>query len=542
MAMSNRPHILWLSFEDTSPRFGCYGDPLARTPNVDRLAAEGCIYPNTFSTAPVCAPARSAIITGMYAVSIGAQHQRTTHTNENLPELPTPYECVPPHFVRLIPEYLRAAGYYCTNNIKTDYQFTPPASAWNHMANDAHWRNRPDSEQPFFSVFNLDVTHESYMWDQKFTGPLITDPSKVTVPPYLPDTPRVRETIARQYDNIAKNDTRAGQLLKELEEDGLAENTVVFLWSDHGEGMPRAKRWPYDTGIRVPMIVRYPGHVKQGQTNERLVSTLDLGPTVLSLAGLPIPNHLQGKPFVGPKEQPRDHIFATRDRYDTSYDHVRVVRDDRYKYMRHGLPGTQPYDTWQPYRNRHAANQEIWRLHGEDKLTGPQRWFFEPRPAEALYDTQVDPWEIHNLADDPAHAETLEQMRTVMDEYVAKYDRYGDVDERAMVRQWWAKKKQPVTAPPRVVGYDALEVGQQAIVPDDTRRVPILLNLICATQGASIVWTLDPEADLEKEWQLYTGPIRITAPGPIILRAQAHRIGFKPSEIVELQINLNETP
>ena len=161
---ANRPNILWISFEDTSPRYGCYGDPVARTPNVDRLAAAGCRYPNGFSTSGVCAPARCAVITGMYAASIGGHHMRTSHTNQHTPELPTPYEAVPPHYVRCFTEYLRAVGYYCTNNVKTDYQFVPPATAWDELSPEAHWRNRPDPDQPFFAVFNPTTTHESGMW------------------------------------------------------------------------------------------------------------------------------------------------------------------------------------------------------------------------------------------------------------------------------------------------------------------------------------------------------------------------------------------
>ena len=249
-----RPNILWISFEDTSPRFGCYGDPIAKahnlTPNVDRLAAEGCRFPNAFSVAPVCAPSRSAIITGMYPTAIGAHHMRTTHNNHNTSDMPTPYECCPPHYVKLLPEYLRAAGYYCTNHTKTDYQFQPPISSWHDNSRQGHWRNRPDPDQPFFAVFNnagghnAPTTHESGMWPNVFEkqhgrlDPKI-DPASVEVPPYLPDTPVVRETIARQYDNIALTDQWVGGLLQQLEEDGLADNTIVFIWSDHGEGLPR---------------------------------------------------------------------------------------------------------------------------------------------------------------------------------------------------------------------------------------------------------------------------------------------------------------
>jgi len=292
----NTMNILWISLEDTSPRFGCYGDPIALTPNIDKLAAEGARYPNAFSTAGVCAPSRSAIITGMYQTSIGTQHMRTAHTNPATPELPTPYEAVPPPYVKTFTEYLRAAGYYCTNNSKTDYQFTAPVTAWDECNNDAHWRNR-GKDQPFFSVFNPTVTHESGMWPKE-GKPLVTDPDSVTLPPYLPNTAKSREALARHYDNLAEADRYVGQLLRQLEEDGLAEETIVFLWSDHGEGLPRAKRWTYDASIRVPLIVRWSGQLEAGVVNEQLVSLIDLAPTVLSLAGLNIPAHLQGQAFI----------------------------------------------------------------------------------------------------------------------------------------------------------------------------------------------------------------------------------------------------
>ena len=276
-----RPNILWVSFEDTNPFYGCYGDPVARTPVVDRLAAEGCRWPLAFSTAGVCAPARSAVITGMYPISIGTHHMRTTHVQPETPELPTPYSALLPAHVKCFTEYLRAAGYYCTNNAKSDYQFRRPRSAWDESSQDAHWRNRPDPDQPFFAVFNPTNTHESGMWPGAVEK-LTFDPADVVVPPTFPDTPRVREALAQMYTQIEIADTRFGELLAELDADGLAENTLVAHWSDHGP-LPRGKRWPYDSGIHIPMIVRWPGHIEAGSVSDRLVSTLDLGPSTARL-------------------------------------------------------------------------------------------------------------------------------------------------------------------------------------------------------------------------------------------------------------------
>jgi len=283
-----RPNVLWITLEDTSPRLGCYGDNLARTPHIDRLAAEGRLFPHAFSTAAVCSPSRSAVITGMYATAIGAHHHRTSTVRADVPGLPTPYAAVPPPYVKPFTEYLRASGYYCTNNAKTDYQFRPPFTAWDECGQQAHWRHR-GTGQPFFAVFNVGVTHESGMWQD--ARPLKTDPAAVTLPPYLPDTPRSRVALARHYDNLAEADRRVGELLAELEESGAAPHTAVFLWSDHGEGLPRGKSWLYDSGIRVPLIVRWSGALEPGGVDSGLVSMIDLGPTVArSVPAAPLPS------------------------------------------------------------------------------------------------------------------------------------------------------------------------------------------------------------------------------------------------------------
>lgn len=538
-ATDRRPNVLWISFEDTYPFYGCYGDPVARTPNVDRLAAEGCRYPNAFSTAPVCAPARCAVITGMYAVSIGAHHMRTSHPRPH-DTAAFPYEVCPPPHVRCFTEYLRAAGYYCTNNHKTDYQFNPPRTAWDDCSKTAHWRNRPDPDQPFFAVFNPTNTHESGMWEDKDIE-LSVDPAAVPVPPYLPDTPRVRESIARMYSQLAIADQRMGELLAQLEEDGLADNTIIMHWSDHGP-MPRGKRWPYDSGIRVPMIVRWPDrlrprNVKPGSVDERLVSTIDLGPTVLSLAGVEIPVHLQGRAFLGPRAAPpRDYVFASRDRYDVSYDMIRAARDRRFKYLRNYLPQLEKA-MWVPYRNQHPIMQEIYRLHLEGRLEGPQRIMMQTsRLAEELYDTHADPHELHNLAADPAYAGDLARLGAATDAWLAEVGDMGRIDEYEMVRRWWPGGKQPRTSKPLLIPIAPGCWGDQTVMkPEDVARPvtgeytgPMLVQLTCGTQGASIAYTT--EAGDAARWQLYAGPIRIEKGKTVTIRARACRIGYQESE------------
>lgn len=524
--MISRPNILWVFFEDTNPFYGCYGDPIAKTPVLDKLASEGCLWNRCFSTAGVCAPSRSAIITGMYAISIGTMHHRTTHQNKATPELPTPYSAVIPHFAKCLPEYLRAKGYYCTNNAKTDYQFDPPFTAWDELGLNAHWRGRPDKDQPFFAVYNLNRTHESGMWeglDIKIT----VDPNEIPLPPYFPDTPKVRDSMARMYSNIEHHDALFGKILKRLEDDGLADNTIVFHSSDHGP-MPRGKRWPYDSGLHVPLIVRWPAGLDAGSKNENLVSTIDLGPTVLSLAGIEVPGHMQGQAFLGSQSKPnRKHIYASRDRHDESYDMVRAVRDKRFKYMRNFRPDL-PFSPWVPYQNRHPIMQELWRLEGEEKLTGPQKLIFQnSRSVEELYDTQADPYEINNLAGKPEHQETLEQLRVLLEEWRNDVGDMGEIDEAEMVHRWYPNGKRPTTAKPIFVPIGPESYGQKPSLEGGDFQGPLLLQLHCATQGASIGYRLD--GDKESNWRLYMGPIRL-ASGQTGISAKAIRIGYLESD------------
>ncbi len=523
--MSKLPNILWISFEDTFPFYGCYGDRVARTPNLDRLAAEGCRWPNAFSTAGVCAPARSAVITGMYPTSIGTHHMRTSHTCPEMPELPTPYETVVPHYVKCIPEYLRAAGYFCTNCKKTDYQFNPPVTAWDELGDTAHWRNRPDPDQPFFAVFNLNDTHESMMWPEN-TPEITFDPADMTVPPYYPDTPKVRETIARVYTRIEHNDRILGKLLKQLEDDGLAENTIVFHWSDHGP-LPRGKRYPYDAGIHVPMFVRGVSGIEPGTVSEQLVSTVDLGPTVLSLAGVEIPCHMQGRAFLGMQAAPeREYIFASRDRHDETYDRVRAVRDKRFKYIRNWYP-QQSITAWTPYLYHNPIMQELWRMHLTNELDETQELFFQcPRPVEELYDTLNDPYEINNLAKAPAHKAELVRLRGALDNWIAETGDLGAISEFEMIRRWYPDGKQPVTAAPVFIPISAEDYGETIANGSIRIPAPAALQIISATQGASIAYKTDPFAS---HWNLYTEPLRIHSGEALTVTAKAIRIGYQES-------------
>jgi N-sulfoglucosamine sulfohydrolase len=524
-----RPNIIWISNEDMSPHIGAYGDPIARTPVLDRLARESIRYTHAFTTAPVCAPSRAAIITGMYQTTLGAQHMRTTE--DRVPELPGPYLAVPPFYVKAFPEYLRAAGYFTSNRAKTDYQFGEPFTIWDDLGPGEHWRNRSDKSQPFFSVFNLNVTHESQIFP---TSParkgkaLITDLERVIVPPYYPDTPLIRQELARMYDNIADMDMQVGEILKQLEADGLADNTIVFYWSDHGDGVPRSKRSLYDSGLRVPLMIRWPkmSPAIAGSRNDELVSMIDLAPTVLALAGAEIPAHLQGRVLVGPKVGAAPQfVFGARDRMDIEYDMMRSARDRRFLYIRNFAP-EQPYAGHIIYRNQSAIMQEWLRLQAERALTGTAAlWMRTSRPAEELYDTLADPHQIRNLSAsaDRAHQETLERMRNAVTDWMTRINDQGLVNEPEMIQRMWPGGVQPETAQPYIVPRRELDAPSRRASIPFTAAMEVVIYV--PTQGASIGYTT--EEGPAAKWRLYTGPIRVDA--PMTLRAKAIRYGYKES-------------
>ena len=410
---AKRPNILWLSAEDINAHFGCYGDPHAITPNVDQLAKEGVRYTNAFTAAGVCAPCRSTIITGMYQTSIGTMHMRC---NAVLPDSIKPF-----------PIYLREAGYYCTNNSKTDYQFRAPKNTWDSSSSKAHWKNRKGEDTPFFAVFNFTGCHESGIAGkskyEKVTAKLSKeerqDPAKLaTLPPYYADTPVVREDWKRNYELITALDHWIGKHIADLKEARLYEDTIIVFWSDHGVGLPRAKRWLYDSGTRIPMVVRIPekfrtsGQGKPGSVDDQLISSLDFGITALNLAGLPPPKITQGRAFLGANLSPaREFIYGARDRMDERYDIIRSVRDKRYRYIRNYEP-LKPYYQYMNTPEKGATMKELRRVAKTGKMPAAMKLFMADRkPVEEFYDLQSDPHEIKNLATDPAFAEQRARFR-----------------------------------------------------------------------------------------------------------------------------------
>ena len=403
-----RPNILWLVSEDNGRFLGCYGDPLARTPTIDRLAREGLVFERCF-TQPVCAPSRFALITGMFAVSSGpANHMRASGK-------------IPP-WLKGFPQLLREAGYYTANNAKTDYNSPiKPKQTWDDCSKNAHWRNRPTPGQPFFSVFNHETTHESCLFpdSDKELGFPPTDPAKVRLPPYQPDTPEIRADWARYYDHLALMDGQLAAKLKELADAGLAEDTIVFYYADNGGVLPRSKRFLQESGTHVPLVVYFPPkwrHLAPAPPGSRLtqpVSFVDFAPTALALAGVKIPAYMQGRAFLGRTPGTNEFVFCTRDRMDERYDMMRSVADAQWLYIRNyrpDLPFVQPLE----YQFKARGYQSWAHVAREGKLTPATAQFWGGKPTEELYDTLADPDNVQNLAAEPAHRATLERMRAAL--------------------------------------------------------------------------------------------------------------------------------
>ncbi len=412
---AERPNILWITSEDNSPYLGAYGDAQAQTPNLDRLAAEGLRYRNAFANAPVCSIARTTLITGLHASSLGALNHRSRVQ-------------IPAGF-KLYPEYLRAAGYYATNHFKTDYNLAGNPTPWDESSAGAHYRNRQPG-QPFFAVFNLTTTHESQVKPKAGKSTFRIPPEKIQLPPYHPDTPELRRDWANYYDQMTLMDSQVGEFLAELEREGLAGDTIVIYCSDHGGALPRGKRNLHDSGTRVPLIVRFPEKWRHlapapaGSWIDEPVSFVDLPPTFFSLLSIPIPNQYEGRAFLGDKKSPpRDHVFMYRARMDERYDTVRAVRDREFRYVRNYSPHrpwgqhyTYPFDVMPGMGSWNNAFQE-------GKTNAVQSRYWQAKPAEEFYHTSDDPYEIRNLIDEESHAKRRDALRmTLRAEIIATRD------------------------------------------------------------------------------------------------------------------------
>ena len=489
-APADRPNILWITCEDTGPHLHACGDAYSVTPNLDALAARGQIYMNAWSNAPVCAPARTTIISGMYPPSTGSEHMRS------MTRLPGG--------MKLFPQFLREAGYYCTNNAKEDYNLEKPPGTWDVSGKQGHWRNRTPG-QPFFSVFNFEQTHESQVRRRPHT--LVHDPAKVRIPAYHPDTPEVRYDWAQYYDNITTMDAAAGKLLKQLDEDGLTQDTIVFFYGDHGPGMPRSKRWPYNSGLNVSIVVSVPEkwrHLapkgyRNGAKSGRLVGFVDLAPTVLSIAGIQAASYHQGQAFLGRFEAPeRAFNYGFRGRMDERYDLVRSVRDKRYVYIRNYMPH-KIYGQYIAYMFE-TPTTHVWkRLYDAGKLRPPKTYFWETKPPEELYDLESDPDEVNNLAKSPAHRAALQRLRAAQQDLAAGIRDVGFLPEGEI-------HSRAGTGSPYEAGHD-------------DKRYPMRRVMAAAEMAASLDKAAGPE--LEKRLRDPDSAVRYWAALGLLMRGAA---------------------
>lgn len=441
---ADRPNIVWISLEDIGPMMGCYGDKYARTPVFDGLAAEGIRYTKAHSIAPVCSTSRSSIITGMYPSSLGTHHHRS-----NVGQ--------PPAFVKMLPNLMSEAGYYTTNNAKQDYNIG--GVRWHESSKKAHWRNRPKKDQPFFAVFNFGECHSSIT---KIAENVIVqqrlnrlkpadfhDPADAPIPPYHPDVPEFRKAWARYYDSVTQVDYRAGDILQQLEDDGLWADTIVVVWADHGVGMPRGKHNAWEQGTHVPLIVRFPkkyqrlAPAKPGSVVDGLVTLMDLGPSMLALAGKKTPKWMQGRALLcrtgtharsastGKSARPtyRDYVIGMRDRLDSRYEMVRSVRDQRFRYQRNFYPHL-PYKPHEDYEFNAPVLQKWVQLAKQGKLSGPQAMMnLRFKPIEEFYDSEKDPHMVNNVIDDPQYAGVVTTMRKRLHDWMLETRDLGILDE-----------------------------------------------------------------------------------------------------------------
>ncbi|MEZ5501500.1 MAG: sulfatase-like hydrolase/transferase [Halioglobus sp.] len=529
---AGQPNILLLMAEDMSLRVRSFGDDVAITPHLDALAAAGVRYPNTFTTAGVCAPSRAAQILGMYQIATGTQHMRSSTRPAGS------YYSVPPGDVKAYPELLRAAGYYTYTDFKLDYQFSGPfaysgpSTIWDaEGASAQEWSERAPG-QPFFGLINFQATHESGIfrplgsmphspmhfgmqllrrWELGAAVPAVVDPGDIVVPPYYPDTPTVRADMARHYDNIAFMDAQVGDILAQLDAAGLADSTIVIWTTDHGDGLPRAKRELYDSGIRVPMIIRWPPAfrppgVAPGTVDERLISFVDLGPTILALAGVPVPGYMQGRNFAAVDAVPRDYVYAARDRMDEVMDRQRAVRGKRYKYLRSWYPDL-PGGTDLQFRDNIDMVREMRAMYAAGQLNAIQRQWYEAPGAERLFDLAQDPFELHDVSANPAYQPVLQRMRGAMDEWLARVGDWSEEGEDAMVARFAPGGKRQVTPAPTL----SVSAGRLVITP--------------TAPGQSLEYRLD-----DGHWRLYTGPADTGTTTTVAARAV--RYGWEESDIV----------
>ncbi len=503
-----RPNIIWLVAEDQSPDFfPMYGDSTISLPNIESLSLDGVVFTNAYTPVPVCAPTRSAIITGMYPTTLGTHNMRTykAYTTENQPEIGIPsYSPLVPDGVKMFTEYLRKEGYYCTNNAKEDYNFRAPESGWDESSTSAHWRNRP-KDAPFFSVFNFNVCHESGIWKQG-EEELYVSPDSITVPPYFPDNDVIRHDLAVNYSNLKRLDEQLGKIIHQLKEDGLYENSIIFFYGDHGGPFPRYKRALYDTGIKLPLVIKFQDNIKKSNYDDQLLSFIDFAPTLLSWAGIMPPKVMQGKARFGVYKDSTEsnYVFASSDRFDEMYDKLRAVRTKKFKYIRNYNPEISNAMAVK-YREQMPMMQNMMTLHALGKLDSlSSLWFRTPKPEEELYDMENDPFELVNLSDKIQFQDTLVHLRKVLNNWIKETNDLGRTPEKDLINMWFPNGEQPKLKPIQMV-----EKGDE-------------INLISEKSDATIIW----QEPGDVSWHIYSEPLNKN----VSFIAKAVRIGYTDSD------------
>ena len=482
MAIGKHPNILWITSEDNGPQLGCYGDEYANTPNIDALAQRSLRYHRCWSNAPVCAPARTTIISGMYATSLGGHHMRS---GVRLPATFATY-----------PDILRKAGYYCTNNSKKDYNFATEDGGWHESGRKAHWRNRPKKDTPFFAIFNYTVSHESKIRTRPHQ--LKHDPAAAPVPAYHPDTAEVRHDWAQYYDKMTEMDEQVGEILAEVEADGLSESTIIFYYGDHGSGMPRSKRWPFDSGLRVPLLLHVPAkflHLAptdygSGKVTDRLVSFVDLGPTAISMAGLKPPTNMQGVPFAGKYNgTAKQYLFGYRGRMDERIDMVRTCTDGRFIYMRHFYPD-RPYLKHVDYMFQ-TPTTRVWNeMYRAGDLNEAQAKFWQDKPVEELFDLQADPDEINNLANSADYRKKTAELRNTLQNWMQETLDLGLLSEAEMHRLAGSQSPREYALTHRKLFARLSDVAFRSMDPNDGYSTQELIKLSADPYSGIRFWAV----------------------------------------------------
>ena len=522
-------NVIWISCEDMGPVLGTYGVNEISTPNIDELAEQGVKYTNAYSTVGVCAPSRFSIITGMYPARLGAHNMRSgkfytykdpdkltyrqnkgvvDKSGENVPE----YEVVTPANVKVFTEYLRNENYYCINNNKCDYQFNSPFTAWDEVSGNISYKDRPENT-PFFYVKNLMVTHESRIWLRK-DEPITVDKNILKIPAYYPDIPEVRNDIAIKYSNIQEMDRQVGEIISDLKNDNLLDKTIIFFWSDHGGNLLRQKRAVGNSGLKVPLIVRFPDGYRSGEVDDRIVSLMDLGPTTMSLLGIKPPLFLDGKAFLGKfKTKPRSYAFGSADRFDESTDMQRSVIDGRYVYIKNFMPEL-PLIYKNKYREQVSMNKKIIQMSNDNELIGDSKYIFmKTKQEEELYDLKYDPYEVNNIANNPDYKDKLIELRDALKSWQNEIDDKGFTNESELINEFWPNMIQPLTKSVEITVLDNI------------------ISLKCDTSGASIGYQTGSQIG-SQNWNLYNKPFNLLPNQKLAVRAI--KIGYKASTIINI--------